>query len=105
MQHDHILKKLNFDQMTPSPWSEGGGGGGGGGSAGKRFDTICCICEILQCDMQPLPDHTLKKDFDLLTPSTGSGGGRGVSGQNIYYHAAAFGDSLYFDMHSTMTIF
>ena len=29
MQHDHILKKLNFDLLTPIPMIEGGGGAGG----------------------------------------------------------------------------
>ena len=33
MQHDHVLKKLNFDLS-------GGGGGGGGGSASKIFGTM-----------------------------------------------------------------
>ena len=31
MQHDHVLKKLNFELLTPSPGLGGGGGGGGGG--------------------------------------------------------------------------
>ena len=44
MQHDHVLKKLNNDVLTPSPGSGGRGGGGGvcvgvGGSAGKIFAT------------------------------------------------------------------
>ena len=44
-------------------------------------------------------EHFLKKlNFDLLTPSQGSG--EGVCGQNIFYHAAAFGDSLYYDMQN-----
>ena len=40
MQHDHVLKKLNFDLLTPTQcW--GGGGGGGvegleGGMGGLR---------------------------------------------------------------------
>ena len=38
MQHDHVLKKLNFDLQTPE--SGGVGGGGGGGSAGKIFATM-----------------------------------------------------------------
>ena len=37
MQHDHVLKKLNNDLLTPSPGS--GGREGGGGSAGKIFAT------------------------------------------------------------------
>ena len=37
-------------------------------------------------------DHVLKNvNFDLLTPTPGSGGGvRGICGQNICYHFAAF---------------
>ena len=27
MRHDHVLKKLNFDLLTPSPRVVGGGGG------------------------------------------------------------------------------
>ena len=39
MQHDHVLKKLNFDLIDPIPRVVGGGGGGGG-SAGKIFATM-----------------------------------------------------------------
>ena len=38
MQHDRVLKKLNFDLLTPRVG--GVGGGGGGGSAGKIFATM-----------------------------------------------------------------
>ena len=31
MQHDHVLKKLNFDHLTLRSGRGGGGGGGGGG--------------------------------------------------------------------------
>ena len=45
MQHDHVLKKLNFDLLTPSPWLwgwwVGGGGGGGGGGWGVCGPNIC----------------------------------------------------------------
>ena len=47
---NHVLKKLNFDQLTLSQGWRRGGGGGGGGSRVRSFD------------------------FDLLTPSPGSGG-------------------------------
>ena len=46
MQHDHVLKKLNFDLLVgPTPrvrgWGGGGQGGGGAGvSAGKIFATM-----------------------------------------------------------------
>ena len=36
MQYDHVLKKLNFNLLTPRV----GGGGGGGGSAGIIFATM-----------------------------------------------------------------
>ena len=36
MQHDHVLKKLNFDFLTPSPTVVGGGEG----SVGKIFATM-----------------------------------------------------------------
>ena len=37
MQRDHVLKKMNFDLLTPYPWSDGGGVGG---SAGIIFATM-----------------------------------------------------------------
>ena len=37
MQHDHVLKKLNLDLLTPFPG--GGVGVGGGWSAGKYTQT------------------------------------------------------------------
>ena len=38
MQHDHVLKKLNFDLLTPSSRVVEDVGGGGG-AAGKIFAT------------------------------------------------------------------
>ena len=35
MQHDHVLKKLNFDLLAPRVR-----GGGGGGYAGEIFATM-----------------------------------------------------------------
>ena len=40
MQHEHVLEKLNFDLVTPSPGSGGGGGVGGLRPAGKIFATM-----------------------------------------------------------------
>ena len=38
MQHDHVLKQLNFDLLTQPPGSGSGGGGRGDlPSAGKLF--------------------------------------------------------------------
>ena len=51
-------------------------------------------------------DHVPKKlNFDLLTPTAGSGGGGsgGVCGQNICYHAAAF--VKFFNWICNMTMF
>ena len=46
MRHDHFLKKLTLDQLTPSPWVRGLGG-----SAAK-------FCDSLLFNMQH--DHGLK---------------------------------------------
>ena len=70
MQHDHVLKKLNFYLWTPSPrvvcvcvW--------GGGLWVKYLLPCCCIRDSLKFDIQH--DHVLKKFyFDLLTPTQGS---------------------------------
>ena len=45
MQHDHVLKKLNFDRLTPRV--RVGGGGGGGVYAGKIFATMLLHFVIL----------------------------------------------------------
>ena len=53
MQHDHVLKKLNNDVLTPSPGSGGrGGGGGGGGLQAKYLLPSCYILDSLIFDMQ-----------------------------------------------------
>ena len=50
MQHDHVLKKLNNDILTPSLGS--GGGGGGGGLQAKYLLPSCYILDSLIFDMQ-----------------------------------------------------
>ena len=58
MQHDHVLKKLHFDLLTPPPrvW----------GLQGKYLLHCCCIHDSLNFDLHR--DHVLKKfNFDLLT--------------------------------------
>ena len=82
MKNDIVLKKLDFDLLTPRVRGWG-------------------VCEQIICyhvatfrdsnlfDMQH--DHVLKKlNFYLLTPSTRGGGGWGFCRQNICYHVAAF---------------
>ena len=67
MQHDHVLKKLHFVLLTPSP---GSGGGGGGEVRGMRqnINYHSCIRVSLQFDMQH--DCVLKKlNLELLIPS------------------------------------
>ena len=55
MQHDNVLKKLNFD-MTPLPSLVGGGGGG----AGKNICYhVTAFRDSLYFDMQH--DHAVKK--------------------------------------------
>ena len=67
MQHDRVLKKLNFDLMTRTL---GSGGGVGRGLRAKYFLSCCCIRDALKFDMQH--DHVLKKlNFDLLILSPG----------------------------------
>ena len=45
MQHDIVLKKLNFDLLSLRV-------SGGGGSAGKIFVTIALFCDFNKVDMQ-----------------------------------------------------
>ena len=40
MQHDIVLKKFNFNLLTPGPGGGWGGGGGGVGSAWEIFATM-----------------------------------------------------------------
>ena len=71
MQHDHVLKKLIFHLLTPSPSVVEGGG-----SAGKIFATMLLHLRF------PLiwyaTGHCSEKlNFDPMTPSPGSGWGMG----------------------------
>ena len=75
MQHVDVLKKLNFDLLTPSP------GWGGGGCRGVCWQNNCyhvagfVILFNLICNM------TKKLNFDLLTPpGWGSAGKPGLGG-------------------------
>ena len=56
MQHDHVLKKVEYLPIDPIPRV---GGSGGGGSAGKIFGAVLCNRDFLEFDMQH--DHVLKK--------------------------------------------
>ena len=78
MQHDCVLKKLNFDLLTPRV---------GSWRCGQKHLVPCCyIDDSIQFDMQH--EHVLKGlTFDLLAPMVVE---VGASGQNIYYHVAAF---------------
>ena len=60
MQHNHCLKKWNFDLLTSTPEVSG--------SAAE-------FCDSLKCDMQH--DHVLNiLTFYLLTPSPGGSAGK-----------------------------
>ena len=94
MQHDHVLKRVHFDQFTHIFMV-------GGGSSAKNLLPCCRICDSLQFDMQH--DHVLNKlNFDLLTPTTGSGGWMGLRAKYLP-HAAAF--VIPFNVICNMTVF
>ena len=80
MQHDHTLKKLNFDIFTPPSRV------GEEGSAGKMFATMWLHSWFILFDMQH--DHILKKLNLTFRPHPRVGGGGGYM-QNICYHVAA----------------
>ena len=61
MQHDYVLKQLNFDLLTPPPGSEGEWGLGA-----KYLLPYWCICDSLKFEMQN--GHVMKKlNFDFKT--------------------------------------
>ena len=63
MQHEHVLKKLNFDLLTPPL-----GSGIGGGLCGQN---ICyhVAAFVILFNLIFNIDHVLKKlNFDLVTP-------------------------------------
>ena len=66
MQHDYILKTLDFYHLQGSQ--------GGRGVMQAKYLAPCCFnLDSLKFDMQH--DHVLKKpNFDLLIPSPGSDG-------------------------------
>ena len=73
MQHDHALKKLNFDLIPRA----GDGGLVGAGLPGLRRNKCYHVATfVIPFDMHH--DHVLKKlNFDLLTSPPGSGMGVG----------------------------
>ena len=124
MQHDHVLKNLNFDLLIPHTRVLQVGG-----LRAKYLLPCCCIHVSLQFDMQH--DHVLA--FDILTgpPALGEGGdlranyllpcccnswfhsispidpiprvlGERFCEQNICCHVAAF--VILFNLICTMTI-
>ena len=63
MQHVHVLKKLNFDLLTPSP----GSGGGVSGSQGKIFASMLLHLWFSLIWYASCPCSE-KVEFDWLTP-------------------------------------
>ena len=81
MQHDHVLKKLNFDLLTPSPGSRVSGG--------KIFATMLLHLWFSLILISNMTMYWKKLIFYLLIPSTGSGcrcvcGGGGWSAGKIF---------------------
>ena len=88
MQHDYVLKKLNYDPLTPSSMVMGGGG------------NICYHVAAFVIFFFIL-NITMSLKSWILTYSPGSE--LGVWGQNICYHAAAF--MILFNLIYNMTMF
>ena len=88
MQHDHVLKKFNFDLLNPSL------GSGGGGSAGKIFATILLRWWFPFIWYATLPCSE-KVEFRPLPQ--GRGGVRGLSAKYLLV-CCCICDSLKFDM-------
>ena len=92
MIHDHVLKKLNFDLMTPSLEGEGGT------SAGKIFATMLQLHSWFSLIWNASWPCSEKVEFwhfvwpqpqvQVCVYGGGGGGGGGVCGQNICYHVA-----------------
>ena len=57
MQHDHILKKLNFDICSHPPMSCGGGGGGEGGGEEVSGQNSCYYVAafVKKLNLDPYP--------------------------------------------------
>ena len=53
MQHDHVMKKLNFEQLTASPGFVGGGGGVRGVCRHNTWYRVAVIVILLNliCNM------------------------------------------------------
>ena len=99
MQHDHFLKMLKFDLLTPP---QGQGGKLEGCLSTKNMLPCCCFYNSFKLDMQH--DHVVEKklNFDLLDPPqvSGLGGGGGGWGLWVKYllPCCCICDSLKFDM-------
>ena len=79
MQHDHVLKQLNFDLLT----SSSGLGEGGRLSASKIFATL-----LLHPRFGMHHDHVLKKlNFGLLTHPQGRGVSEGKICADMLLHS------------------
>ena len=88
MQHDIVLKKMNFDLLTPRV------------RRGLWAKYLLPFCASNKFNMQQ--DHVLKnRNFDLLTLRSGVG----VCEQNSCYHVVTLWDSIWFDMqHDTVLV-
>ena len=110
MQHDHVLKKLNFDLLIRPPGSERGKG-----LQVKYLLRCCCIPDSLKFDMQHDQAPAFMIPFNLIcnitmfwkswiftfTPPRVRG--VGVCGQDICYDVAAF--VIPFNLICNMTMF
>ena len=93
MDHDHVLKTLNFD-CWPKPKV--------GGLRAKNLLPCCCFRDMIPFNLICYMTMFWKSGiFDLLNPTPGSGSGGSM--QNICDHVAAF--VIPFNWICNMTLF
>ena len=95
MQHDHVLEKLNFDLLTPSP-----GSGGGGRGLRTKYLLPCCFILWFSLNWYAIWPCSEKVEFWPISPLPRV---EAVCGQSICYLAAAF--VIFFNLICSMTIF
>ena len=90
MQHDHVLKKLNYDLLTPST---GSGGGVYRQNIWYRVTAIVILLNVT-CNITMFRKSGFLPIEPIHQGQVGVGWERGVCRQNICYHVSIFRDSV-----------